>query len=277
MKKKLIPWIFLGPSFIGVCIFSGVPFLDVVRRSLSDMMGKQFVKFDNYKEIFHNEAFFMAVKNTGRFLLVCIPLLLFLSLSLALMIRYLSTGRQFFKSVFLIPMAVPVASIVVLWKTLFDARGVINLFFTTMDLPTINFMNSGKAFGVLVFSYLWKNIGYDMILWLAGLAGISESYYEAASVDGAGAVKSFFYITLPMLLPNAMMIIILSFVNSFKVFREAYLISGNYPDTSIYMMQHLFNNWFSNLDIQKMSAAAVLMAAFIFGIAVLFWQFSEEK
>ena len=131
-------------------------------------------------------------------------------------------------------------------------------------------MNAEGAFGVLVFSYLWKNLGYDIVLWIAGLSGISENIYEAARVDGAGELKCFLYITLPNLLPSLYTISVLSLLNSFKVFREAYLISGDYPHESIYMMQHLFNNWFVSLDIQKMSAASVMIESSVL-IPVIIW------
>lgn len=119
--------------------------------------------------------------------------------------------------------------------------------------------SSGKAFWVLSACYIWKNLGYDMILWLAGLGAIPEEQYEAARVQGAGAWACFRYITLPQLKETLFVTALLSFVNAFRVFREAYLLAGEYPHESIYMLQHLFNNWFVNLDIQKMTAAAVLL------------------
>ena len=137
-------------------------------------------------------------------------------------------------------------------------------------------MNSGSAFWILFISYIWKNLGYDIVLWMAGLAGISSNIYEAARVDGAGEMQCFFYITLPNLKSSLYTITVLSFLNSFKVFREAYLVAGDYPHESIYMMQHLFNNWFVNLDIQKMTAAAVMLIAFSGIILVLFDKNNEE-
>ena len=131
-----------------------------------------------------------------------------------------------------------------------------------------DWMNSEGAFGVLVFSYIWKNLGYDIVLWIAGLSGISENIYEAARVDGAGELKCFLYITLPNLLPSLYTISVLSLLNSFKVFREAYLLAGDYPHESIYMMQHLFNNWFRDLDLDKMAAAAVVNGMIIFLLIV---------
>lgn len=130
-------------------------------------------------------------------------------------------------------------------------------------------MHTDAAFLVLVFSYIWKNVGYDVILWMAGLQAVPESIYEAAEVDGAGAWKSFYYITLPNIRPTAFTVVILSFLNSFKVFREAYLVAGNYPQEKIYLMQHLFNNWFSQLSVDKMAAGSVLLCVVITACVLL--------
>jgi multiple sugar transport system permease protein len=202
----------------------------------------------------------LAAKNTARFLLICIPLLLVLSLSITLLINNMKRSKELLKMSFMVPMAIPVASIVMLWKEFFHKNGMLNLLLSGLHIAPIDFMNTDKAFFVLVFTYLWKNIGYDMVLWLSGLSNIPVSYYEAAKIDGAGAWARFHYITLPGLVPTIFITAVLSVINSFKVFREAYLIAGNYPHDSIYMLQHIFNNWFMTLDIQKLCAGAVLMA-----------------
>ena len=155
-------------------------------------------------------------------------------------------------------MAIPVASIVLLWKFLFHSQGFLSAFCSRVHLSTQDWMNSSAAFWVLVVSYLWKNMGYDIILWSAGLAAIPENLYEAAKVDGAGSLDCFFRITLPNLMPVFYTITVLSFLNSFKVFREAYLVAGDYPHDSMYLLQHVFNNWFRELSLDKMAAGAVI-------------------
>ena len=121
-------------------------------------------------------------------------------------------------------------------------------------------MGTDAAFWVLVGTYLWKNIGYDSIRWSSGLDSISTDLYEAAAVDGASGWRQFTAITLPNLLPTLAVTLVLSLLNTFKVFREAYLVAGAYPEKSIYLLQHLFNNWFLALDLPRLSAAAILMA-----------------
>ena len=259
-REERKAWLFLLPSFIGISVFVLIPFGDVVRRSFYQAMGKTFVGLDNFKNLFSNEAFQLAAYNTGRFLLTCIPLLLLVSLFLSALIFEQKKLGNIFKMSFLIPLAIPVASVVLLWKIFLNNNGLLNKLVSMFGGTTVDWMNTSNAFYILVFSYLWKNIGYDMVLWLSGLDGISSSLYEAASIDGAGAWKKFKYITLPGLVPTLFVVFVLSLINSFKVFREAYLIAGKYPDKSIYMLQHLFNNWFIDLDLQKICAAAVVVA-----------------
>ncbi len=259
-KETILGLGFLLPSFLGVSIFVLIPFIDAVRRSFSETMTRRFVGLENYRLVFANEAFKLAAKNTGKFLLICIPLLLLLSLFFSVLLFSIGKLQNVIKTTFLIPMVIPAASIVLLWRVFFDEYGMLNKIIVHLGGNGTDWMNSSKAFYILVFTYIWKNIGYDIILWIAGLNGISESVYEAASVDGAGTVTKFIYITLPNLMSTLFIVTVLSLINSFKVFREAYLIAGDYPHESIYMLQHVFNNWFTNLDIQKMCAGAVLVA-----------------
>lgn len=270
-------YLFLAPSILGVSIFVLLPFLDVFRRSFITPIGNRFVGFANYQEVWHKDVFLLACYNTLRFLLVCIPLLVCISLLTAVMIETVRRGKEFFQTALLLPLAIPVASIVVLWKMIFHSKGVLNQVISIVTPYSKDWMNGSTAFGVLVFSYLWKNIGYDMILWMAGLSSIPTSLYEAARVDGAGRFKQFIYITLPQLKPVAGMVVLLSIINSFKVFREAYLVAGGYPDNSIYLLQHLFNNWFLNLDIQKMSSGAVSLAMLVVVPALLVITILDRK
>ena len=216
-----------------------------------------------------NSAFRLAAGNTARFIGVCVPLLLCVSLLLAVAVRAAKDGGRIFKTTYLIPMAIPVASIVLLWQALFHRQGLVNAVLSALGAQPVDFMGTDAAFWVLIGTYVWKNAGYDMILWMAGLDGISDSLYEAARVDGAGAWQCFWRVTLPGLLPTLFMTAVLSLLNTFKVFREAYLVGGAYPHDSIYLLQHLFNNWFLDLDVGRLCAAAVLIAAVLLAAILL--------
>ncbi|MCI9469746.1 MAG: sugar ABC transporter permease [Lachnospiraceae bacterium] len=268
-KKRQTGFLFVLPSLSGVLFFILIPFADVVRRSFTEAVSGAWVGLANFRTIFSNKAFCLAAVNTLRFEGICIPLLLVLSLLTALILDSLGEHVQFFKSCFLIPMAIPVASAVLLWKVLFHERGLLGGLLHMLHIPGEDWMRTPWAFWILVASYIWKNLGYDLILWLAGLSGISPSLYEAAQVDGAGRWQCFCCITLPGLLPSLFTISVLSILNSFKVFREAYLAAGDYPHASMYLLQHVFNNWYRDLSMDKMAAGAVVHAGVIF-LLVLF-------
>lgn len=260
---------FLLPGLLGVLVFTLIPFVEVVRRSFQSAVGNQWVGPDNYRNVLSNTAFRMAAGNTLRFTVICIPLLVALSLLLAVVLQKLKFLKNTLKSIFLVPVAVPAASVVLVWKILFHSNGLINGVLTALGRERIGWMTTGASFWVLVLSYLWKNLGYDMILWMAGLAGIPKEIYEAARVDGAGEWKCFTRITMPNLLPSLYTISVLSFLNSFKVFREAWLVAGDYPQQDMYLLQHLYNNWFRELSFDKISAAAVMTAAVVLVLIVL--------
>ena len=256
---------FLLPSFLGVAVFVLVPFIDVFRRSFTTAVTGEFTGLENYRTVFENGPFRLAVYNTLRFTCICLPLLLILGLAAALMLSQLKQV-QLFKSFFLLPMAMPSATIVLVWKMTFSADGFLNRLLETH----VDFMWTEDAFWVLVFSYVWKNLGYTVILWLAGILAIPGDFIEAARVDGAGSFRVFWSVMLPQLKGSMYTITVLSFLNSFKVFRESYLVAGAYPHESMYMLQHLFNNWFVSLDIQKMSAASVLIETVVL-VPIVLW------
>ena len=273
---------FLLPGFCGVAFFSLLPFMDVIRSSFVQVVSGRFCGLENYRIVLHNRAFLLAVKNTLRFLLVCLPLLLGISLVLAFLLHawqmVFHQKLRLLKAAYLVPMAIPAASLVLLWKLMFDKHGFVNGILHLCGIHAVDWMNTGAAFFVLVFSYIWKNLGYTMVLWLAGLSSISPDLYEAAEMDGAGRMTQFFKITLPLIRPLIFTIVVLSFLNSFKVFRDAYLVAGNYPQEDMYLLQHLFNNWFTDLSVDKMAAGSVLLALVITVFVLLLqklWETNE--
>lgn len=254
-RREGVKYLFLLPSFGGILIFILIPFWDVIKRSFQTAMTGEYKGLANYRLVWENDAFRLASYNTFRFVIIAIPILLIISLTIALVLY--QVGRtSCVKTLFLMPLAMPVATIVLVWKIVFSRQGLLNSMLGTH----ISFMSTDYAFIILIGSYLWKNIGYTLVLWLAGMYTIPREYTEAAKVDGAGSLQCLLYITVPNLKGTAYTIAMLSFLNSFKIYREAYLVAGAYPHSSMYLLQHLFNNWFANLDVDKMSAGAVMVA-----------------
>lgn len=281
IHRSRYAWIwFMLPSVAGVVIFVLLPFLDVVRRSFVTAVTQEWIGFRNYKIIFSNQAFGLAVKNTVRFTLVCLPLLIGIGLFLSVQLSRLKE-MQLIKSLFLFPMAMPAATVVLIWKMMFSRQGFLNGwlmgagFLGDGALP--DYMGTSAAFWVLVFSYIWKNLGYTMVLWLAGIFSVSTDLTEAARVDGATDRQCFWRVVFPNLKGSLYTITVLSFLNSFKVFREAYLVAGSYPHESMYLLQHLFNNWFVNLELDKMAAAAVCTGTVLFGVILLLQRLWDQE
>ena len=255
---------FLLPGLAGVSVFVLIPFGNVFLASFRTSLTKQFAGISNYLSIFRNTAFRLAAGNTARFIALGVPLLLVISLFLALIIN---AGPKWdkYKYLYLLPMAIPAATMVLVWRMLFARQGFFNRLLETHT----DFLGESSAFYIVLGSYLWKNLGYTLVLWLAGLRAMRGDMLDAARVDGAGKLVCFLRVTLPNLKGTMYTILVVSLLNSFKIFREVYLVGGAYPQEGIYMLQHIFNNWYTNLDFDKMAAGTVLSAAVLGGISVI--------
>lgn len=265
-KRKLRDWgIFTGyltPSLAGVLVFFFLPLLMLLKTSFQKSpTNSDFVGFRNYERVLTNEAFISASKNTLTFALISVPLAVVLALFIALLLNSGLPGKSLFRSFLLNPMMVPVASVVLIWQVFFSYNGVVNGITAQLfdDAEKIDWLKSSYAQIVIMLLFLWKNLGYNMVLFLAALNSIPHEILESAEIDGAGPVKRFFSIKLHYLSPTIFFVGIMSLINSFKIFREVYLLTGDYPFDNLYMLQHFMNNSFTHLDYSKLSAGAIVM------------------
>ncbi|WP_178022308.1 carbohydrate ABC transporter permease [uncultured Paenibacillus sp.] len=261
--------LFLAPSAAGFAVFYLIPFgMSLFTSFQSGTSGGSFVGLENYRELLASASFRKAAANTLYFSALGVPLLLGLSLGLALLLNRQVYLRKWLRTSYVLPLVVPVASVILIWQMVFDWNGVLNYLLGHFGIGRVDWMKTSAARYVVIAAYLWKNLGYNVILFLAGLQQIPRDYYETAQVEGAGRVRQFFGITLVYLTTTTFFVAIMSIINSFKVFRETYLLAGDYPHDSIYMLQHYMNNMFVSLDVQKLTAAAVLMVAAILAIVL---------
>jgi multiple sugar transport system permease protein len=271
-----LAWLFLGPSLLGFSLFYLLPFMTSFYYSLVDSpLNGTFVGLQNYVALLKNASFLLALGNTAKFTVICVPLNMAFSLGTALLLNRKIRGRNLFRTIFITPLVIPVASVVFVWQAFFDLNGFLNSLIHALGFRPVDWLKTDWARVVILVVYLWKNTGYCMILFLAGLQNIPAEYYEAAKIDGASRFQEFFRITLVYLTPTTFFVFVISVINSFKVFRETYLIAGDYPHNSIYMLQHYMNNMFVSMDYQKLTSAAFIMAAFI--VAVVFVLFRAER
>lgn len=251
----------LVPSLVGVLIFFIIPFFVIIFYSMVDNpISKEFVFLDNYIRIIKNNAFKKAALNTFTFSVISVPLAVVLSMLLAMLLDSKIPFVSQFRTSFLCPMMVPVASVVLIWQVIFHYNGALNEFLANFGADKIDWLKSDLGPIVVVLLFLWKNLGYNMILFLAALNNIPKDVLEVATLEGAGSMYKFFKIKLRYLSPTILFVTVLSLINSFKVFREVYLLTGDYPYDSLYTLQHFMNNTFRNIDYQKLSSAAILMS-----------------
>lgn len=282
-KRKLRDWgIFTGyltPSLAGVMVFFFLPLLMLLKTSFQKSpTNTDFVGFRNYERVLTNDAFVAASKNTLTFALISVPLAVVLALLIALLLNSGLPGKSLFRSFLLNPMMVPVASVVLIWQVFFSYNGVINgIAAKIFDSPEkIDWLKSSYAQVVIMILFLWKNLGYNMVLFLAALNSVPHEILESAEMDGAGPIRRFFSIKLHYLSPTIFFVGIMSLINSFKIFREVWLLTGDYPFDNLYMLQHFMNNSFNHLDYSKLSAGAIIMCiVMIIIVGGLF--FAESK
>ena len=261
------------PSICGVLLFFILPFFVVIYYAVIDSnTTANFVGIENFTKLFQNAAFKLALKNTGTFSLTAVPFAVVLSLALAVLLDRELPMKSAFRTIFLSPMIVPAASIILIWQVIFDYNGLINEITALFGAAPVEWLKSDYGYLVVVLLFLWKNIGYNMIMFMSALAAIPKDIIEVAMLDGCSPVQRFFKIKLRYLASTITYVTIMSLINSFKVFREVFLLVGSYPYDSMYTLQHFMNNTFKGFDYQKLSAAAIVLCLImIVVIGILLW------
>lgn len=264
---------FMIPSICGVLLFFILPFFVVIYYAVIDSnTTANFVGLENFTKLFQNAAFKLALKNTGTFSLTAVPFAVILSLALAVLLDRELPMKSVFRTIFLSPMIVPAASIILIWQVIFDYNGLINEITALFGAAPVEWLKSDYGYIVVVLLFLWKNIGYNMIMFMSALAAIPKDIIEVAMLDGCSPVQRFFKIKLRYLASTITYVTIMSLINSFKVFREVFLLVGGYPYDSMYTLQHFMNNTFKGFDYQKLSAAAIVLCLImIVVIGILLW------
>ncbi len=256
--RALKAYFFVLPSLIGFSILYLIPFLWGIRYSVSlSGFDNTLVGLENYKNVLSSSAFRLALKNTGVFMAISIPLIMMLSFLLALAIYELKLPKWIYLFIVL-PVAVPSATVAGFFRKL-------------IGVGAFSLLNSDFAMLGVILIFIWKNTGYNLIIYLAGLMQLDSSVIEASKMDGASYLQRLRYITVPICTPVTALAGIVTIINSFRVFKDVYILQGSYPNPQIYMLQHFMNNKFKDLQYEKLTSAAYLFAAIIFlGAFLLF-------
>ncbi|MTI71849.1 MAG: sugar ABC transporter permease [Firmicutes bacterium] len=249
--KKIKGYLYILPSFIGFMILYVLPLIWGIKYSFSRSgFDNTFVAFNNYAEVINNEAFRLAFLNTSIFMVIAIPLIIILSFILALII-FETKPPKILMLFIIIPMAIPSASVAGFFRKVFGT-GYNNL------------LDSEYAMIAVILIFIWKNTGYNLIIYIVSLTQMDKSLIESAEINGASYIQKLKYIIIPLLTPSTVFVGIITIINSFKVFRDVYILQGSYPNPNIYMLQHFMNNKFRDLQYEKLTSAAYIFAIVIF-------------
>lgn len=273
-KEHIAAYLFLMPSLLGIIVFYIVPYIICFIKSM--YIGDVFVGLKNYFDLFQNNTFLLALKNTIIFTVVAVPLLMVISFLIALFLNSFKKISSFFRSALLIPVVVPIASLICVWQVIFDDYGAINGLFNFMGLNTVEFFNSEFSMVMIIFIYVWKYCGFCVLLFTAGLANVPQSLYESARLDGAGSFQIVTKITIPMITPTTFFVFLMEIIYSFKIFREVFALFGNYPNENVYFLQNFINNNYYNLNYPRLSSASIILSVFMIIILFAFFIFERK-
>lgn len=239
----------IGISMIGTLLFFIIPYIRILYYSLIDnQFRRNFVGLKNFMETLQNKYFLLALKNSILLIFICVPILILLALFISLALAYGIKKIKTCRIAFILPMILPTASIVMVWRMVFSDNE------TVLPIYTL---------------FIWKNIGICIVLLTAAFTAIDKEIYEAAGLDGTTVFQLHRYITVPLIAPTILFTVLLSIVNSFKVFKESFLyFGGKYPPESSYTLQYYMNNNFLKLDYQALATGAILTSILIFIIVL---------
>jgi len=284
IKDNLVAYSFILPNFLGFAVFTLGPILFAVYLAFTKWNGSgdiTFIGLKNFIDLWSDSRFLTSLKNTIVYSVAVVPLTVVASLFLAILLNQKIYARNFFRTVNFFPYVASLVAVAVVWNMLFNpAKGPVNMllsFFGVADenLPRWAADKDWAMFTVILFS-VWKNAGYYMIIYLAGLQGISAQLYEAATLDGATKRQQFWYVTLPQLRPTTFFVVVMLTIQCFKVYDQIYMITQGGPGTStLVLVYHIYNTAFISWDLGY--ASAIAMVLFLLVLVVTIIQFRGEK
>ena len=274
-QEAMTGYLFLLPNIVGFLIFSSIPVLMTFSISLLDwdlIRTPRFVGLDNYIKLLTDDALFRKVLfNTAYFVIGTVPAGVILSLLLALAMNANVKGISFFRAVFFIPVISASVAVAMMWRWLYNTDfGLINLFLTNLGLKGVPWLSSTAwAMPAVIIMAIWKGLGYNMLIFLAGLQGIPSHLHEAAAIDGANSVQRFRHITVPLLAPTTFFVLVISGINSFQVFDLAFVLTKGGPgDATNTMVMYIYNQAFQFFHMGYAAAIAWVLFGIIFVVTL---------
>ena len=276
-RESFIGFLFASPAIFGTLVFFLAPFAVAIYISLTQSIDATgLAGIHNYTAMLENHTFQIAMWNTARFIFTAVPIIMAFSLTVALLLHRKLHGSKLFTSVFVFPLVLPIASVVLFFQIIFAGDGIVNQAMSALGLPVTDWLQSDSSFTVLVVLYVWKNCGYNIILFLAALNSIPNELFDAVKLETRSQMKQLTHVTLPLISPYLFFIMCISVINTFRSFREAYILLGEYPHTSIYMVQHFITNNIRHLNYPRLSVAAILVFLAIVVLILIMFRFRRS-
>lgn len=276
-EEWLTGYLMIFPVVAGLLVFYIYPIFKVIIDSFYEVGSfnkRSFVGLDNYLTMFNDPKMWSSLFNTFSYVIVIVPGTIIISLILAALLNTKIKGRGFFRVVYFIPAITMGAAVAMIWKWMYNSdHGIINAILNALGFDSVNFLtNPNTALLSICLVSIWINVGYNMIILLAGIQGISKTYYEAASIDGASPVKQFFGITLPLVTPTLFFVLITNLIGTFQTFDTIYMMikeSGIAMEATQSMVMYFFRNAFSYSKKGYASALAVFLFLIIMLVTLI--------
>ena len=289
MKSSTAGWVFAAPAISVIAVFFGLPVLAAFALSLTDfdiyaladISNLRFVGLRNYLGLLQNPLFWTALGNTVYFVVIGVPLSIVVSLGAALLLHSkLGYLKGLFRTAYFAPVVTTVVAVAVIWRYLFHTRyGLVNWALSGLGVDPVDWLGDPDwAMPTIIAFAVWKNFGYNMIIFLAGLQAIPEDLYEAARIDGASRPRQFRHITLPMLGPVLLMVGILTMAGYFQLFAEPYVMTQGGPlQSTVSVLYLMYEEGFKWWNLGNASAVAFLLFVLMTTITSALLWFARRK
>jgi multiple sugar transport system permease protein len=286
MKTERAAWVLAGPALVVIGVFFFLPVCAALVLSLTDfdlyalasLKNLRFIGLDNYLQLLRTPLFWKALANTLIFVVAGVPLSIMASLGAALLINaQLAWCKPLFRTVFFAPVVTSMVAVAVIWRYLYHTRyGVINYLLGQLHLGSVDWLGDPRfAMPAIVIFAVWKNFGYNMIIFLAGLQSIPRDLYEAAELDGARRLAVLRHITLPALAPTMFMVSILTMTGYFQLFAEPYVMTQGGPlQSTVSVLYFMYEQGFKWWNLGSATAVAFVLFLLMFGVTLLQMRFA---
>lgn len=277
--EKRAAFIFVMPAVILLFMFLILPALSTIRYAFTDYNilrpdSIAFCGIDNFKELFQDKIFFKSLRNTIYFAVIVVPLQCLLALGLALLISSRRTGVSIFRAAYFSPMVTSMVVVAILWTVLYNPNpntGLLNAFLVKLGLEPMKFLKDPKtAMNSIIFMSAWQAAGYQMMIFLAGLQAISREQYEAASIDGAGVMAKFWYITMPGLKNVTKYVVMITMIQAMKLFTQPYVMTQGGPqDSTRTLVYYIYEQGFQSRNFGYACAVATIFFVIVITMSLL--------